>query len=61
MGDAWIRKPRQPLGTQISSTNSGYGCGMDWTAHAATRHSDIINELLSRVTHRFDSPHSPRD
>jgi len=34
---------------------------MDSTAHVATRHSDIIKELLSRVMHGFDSPHCPRD
>ena len=34
---------------------------MDSTALKDPRGSDIINELLSRVTHGFDSPHSPRD
>jgi len=37
-GDALIRQPKQPLGTHISSM-------------AATKDSDIINELVSRVTH----------
>jgi hypothetical protein len=34
---------------------------MDWTAQTARRDSEIINELLSRVTIGFDSPNSPRD
>jgi hypothetical protein len=34
---------------------------MDATAQTARRDSEIINELLSRVTIRFDSPNSPRD
>jgi hypothetical protein len=29
------------------------------TAPTDPRGSDIINELLSRVTHGFDSPNSP--
>jgi len=29
------------------------------TAQIAPRDSKIINELLSRVTHDFDSPNSP--
>jgi len=33
---------------------------MDLTARTAPRGSDIINELLSRVTHGYDSPNSPR-
>ena len=33
---------------------------MDSTTPTAARGSDIINELLSRVTHGFDSPNSPR-
>ena len=33
---------------------------MDSTARTAPRDSEIINELLSRVTHGFDSPNSPR-
>jgi hypothetical protein len=33
---------------------------MDSTAPTDPRGSDIINELLSRVTHGFDSPNSPR-
>jgi len=31
---------------------------MDSTAHTSPRHSYIINELQSRVTHGFDSPKS---
>jgi len=34
---------------------------MDSTAQTAPRDSDIINELLSRVTHGFDTPTPPRD
>ena len=34
---------------------------MDSTAQTAPSDSEIINELLSRVTHGFDSPNSPRD
>jgi len=34
---------------------------MDSTAHKSLRDSQIINELLSRVTHGFDSPNNPRD
>jgi len=34
---------------------------MDSTAHTSPRDSQIINELLSRVTHGFDSPNSRRD
>ena len=30
------------------------------TAHTAHRDSEIINGLLSRVTHGFDSPNSPK-
>jgi len=32
---------------------------MDSTARTAPRDSEIINELLSRVTYGFDSPNSP--
>jgi hypothetical protein len=34
---------------------------MDSTAQTARKDSEIINELLSRVTHGFDSPNSRRD
>jgi hypothetical protein len=34
---------------------------MDSTAHTSHRDSEIINELLSRVTHGFDSTTSLRD
>jgi len=34
---------------------------MDTTAQTAPMASEIINELLSRVTIGFDSPNSPRD
>ena len=34
---------------------------MDSTAQTARRDSENINELLSQVTHGFDSPNSPRD
>jgi len=32
---------------------------MDSTVETAPRDSEIINELLSRVTHGFDNPNSP--
>jgi hypothetical protein len=34
---------------------------MDSTAHTSHKDSEIMNELLSRVTHGFDSPNSRRD
>jgi hypothetical protein len=34
---------------------------MDSTAQTSPRDSEIINELLSRVTHVFESPNSRRD
>jgi hypothetical protein len=34
---------------------------MDSTAYTSPRDSQIINEMLSRVTHGFDSPNSRRD
>jgi hypothetical protein len=34
---------------------------MDSTAHTSHKDSEIINELLSRVTHVFDSPNSRKD
>jgi hypothetical protein len=34
---------------------------MDLKAQTARRDSEIINELLSRVTHEFDSTTSSRD
>jgi hypothetical protein len=34
---------------------------MDSTAHTSHRDAEIINELLSRVTHGFDSTTSLRD
>jgi hypothetical protein len=57
-GDSWIRQPKQPPGTQISATNCCYGSRMDSTAQRSPRHSDIIDELLSRVKDGFDSPNS---
>jgi hypothetical protein len=32
---------------------------MDLTAHTSYRDLEMINELLSWVTHGFDSPNSP--
>jgi hypothetical protein len=32
---------------------------MDSTAQKAPRDSEIINELLARVTHEFDTANSP--
>jgi hypothetical protein len=34
---------------------------MDSTSQTAPRVSEIINELVSRLTHGFDSPNTPRD
>ena len=34
---------------------------MDSTAQTSHRDSEISNELVSRVTIRFDSPNSPMD
>jgi len=34
---------------------------MDSTAQTAPRHSEIIKELLSGVTHGFHSPNNPGD
>jgi len=34
---------------------------MDSTTHTSHKDSEIINELLSRVTHVFDSPNSRKD
>jgi len=34
---------------------------MDATAQPALKESQINNDLLSRVTHGFDSPDSPRE
>jgi hypothetical protein len=34
---------------------------MDLTTQTAPRDSEMINELVSRVSHGFDSPNSPRD
>jgi len=34
---------------------------MDSTAPTSHRDSEMINELVSRVTHGFDSPNSRRD
>ena len=34
---------------------------MDLIAPTSHRDSEMINELLSRVTHGFDSPNSPKD
>ena len=33
---------------------------MDSTAPTAPRATDIIDQLLSQVTHGFDSPNNPR-
>jgi len=59
-GDPWIRQPKQPLGTWISSTNCCHGCRIDSTAQTAPRDSNIINELLSRASHGFNIPNSPK-
>jgi hypothetical protein len=34
---------------------------MDSTAHTSHSGSELINELVSQVTHGFDSPNNPRD
>jgi len=58
-GDARIGQHKQPLGTRKSSTNCCHRCRRQSTAQTATRDSEIINELLSRVTQGFGSPNSP--
>ena len=45
------------VGTQKSTTNCCHGWRMDSTAQTAHRDSEIIKELLSHVTHGFDSQH----
>jgi hypothetical protein len=57
--DARIRQPKQPLGTVNSSTNCCRGSRRDSTAHTPPRDSEIIYELLSRLTHGIEIPHSP--
>jgi hypothetical protein len=59
-GYAGIRQPKQPLGTRISPTNYCPEYRMDATAQTAPTDSEIINELLSWVTPRFDSTNSPK-
>jgi hypothetical protein len=49
------------LGTQISSTNCCHGRHKDSTAQLAPRDSEIMNELLSPLTHGFDSSDIPTD
>jgi len=58
-GDARIRQPKQPLGTEKSSTNCCHGSRRDSTAQTSPRDSEIFKELVSRVTHGFDSPNTP--
>jgi len=54
-GDARIRQRKHPLGTHKSSRNCCHGRHTDWTTQKPHRDSQIINELLARVTHGFDS------
>jgi len=46
--DSSIRQPKQPIGTQKSSTNCNHGRHMDSTTQTTLRDSENINELLSR-------------
>jgi hypothetical protein len=57
--DAWIRQSTQPLGTQISSTKLRPGVTLGLDSANSRKDTEIINELLSRVTQGFDSPNSP--
>jgi len=59
MADALIGQPTHPIGPKKSSTNCFHVGRVDDTAQTAPRDSKIINELLSRVTPRLDSPHTP--
>jgi hypothetical protein len=58
-GDAWIRQPIQPLGTEISSTKLHPRVTLGFNSPNSPRDSEMINELLSRMTDGFDSPNSP--
>ena len=51
---------KQHLGTQKSSTNCCHGRSIDSTAQTPPRDSQIIKELLGRVTHGFDTANSPQ-
>jgi len=56
MGDAWIRQTTQPPRDSETAVT-----GDAWILQPTQpyRESENINELLSRVTRGFDSPHSP--
>jgi len=59
MGNALIRQPKQPLGTQISSTKL-----QPWVAHGfdsanRPRDSDIINESAATGTVLLRQPKEP--
>ena len=54
-----IGQHKQPLGTRKSSTNCCHRWRRDSTAQTPPRDSDIINEMLSRLTQGFDSPNTP--
>jgi hypothetical protein len=58
-GDALIRQRKHPLGTHKSSRNCCHGRHTDWTAQNPPRDSQLINELLARVTHGFDIANTP--
>jgi hypothetical protein len=48
------------LGTQKSTTTCCHGWRMDSRDQPAPMDSEIINELVTRVTHGFDSPNIPK-
>ena len=58
-GDAWIRQPKQPLVTQISSTKTA-ATGDAWIRQAkeALRTQIASTKLHPRVTLGFDIPNS---
>jgi len=59
MADALIGQPTHPIGPKKSSTNCFHVGRVDYTAQTAPSDSEIINQLLSRVTRGFDIPNSP--
>jgi phosphosulfolactate phosphohydrolase-like enzyme len=58
-GDAWIRQPKQLLGTQKSSTKLLARVTQGFDIGNSPMASEIIKELLARVKHGFDSPNNP--
>jgi hypothetical protein len=58
-GDAWIRQRIQALGTEISSTKLHPRVTHGFDSPNSPRDSEMINELLSRMTDECDSPNRP--